>query len=409
MRRKLAIFMTLIMIFSMSTSVAFAGTISNVLKASFTVSDQSAATVKTAAELTAALANPSVKAINLAGGIYDGQFIISRTVTINGSTDPANPSIFRPSTQLPVTFSRTINGNSVTYRPVIIVDTYAAPTINNIVIDGNNKGFADTGIGFNKAGGALNSVEIMHITDNPFAGNQRGKGIEAWNDGTSPAALTITGCKVTDYQKGGIYLEGTGLTANVTGCTVTGAGATEVLTQNGILMGYGAQGSITGNTISGNSYVKDDQWKNGACGVLIYNSPTTGITASGNKYSNNDNNFCVSGTDPVTLTGTADGSVIDPSAGVSVNVTDINIEKEIAIKAKVNGLQEFYGAKLVLDFGSNAANVVVKVGADTITADSNGRFEIGNVANTPSADQDYTAKVSFKAAGTYNATIYVEE
>lgn len=403
--KRFTVLLSLVMMFMLIfANVAYAGTISNVLKATFTVGGGSAGTeVKTAAELTAALADPTVTTINLAAGTYEGQFNITRDVTLVGNADGG--SIIQSPQALDKMFACSVSGTAKDYRPIITVSNSATVSIKNIVVDGNNMGNSNigfTGIGIYNANATIDNVEVKNIMCNPFSGAQYGIGIAALND-NGTHNVTIENSDLYGYQKGGMVLSGAGLTANVNNNTVKGAGATTVTCQNGIQLSYGAEGSMTNNNVSDHVYTKDDEWKGGACGILVWQAGEQ-VAASDNSYSNNDNNFNRDGITPVALTGSIGETAINESgADINVNAGDT---VTLNVTAKVNGLQEFYDAKLVLDL-DDITGVTVKVGENTITP-SNGVFELGNVQNIVE-DQSYTATIIFESAGTYNAEVYVVE
>ena len=93
---------------------------------------------------------------------------------------------------------------------------------------------------------------IRDIGESPLNGDQHGVGIYFAYDSGSTG--TIKKNDIWNYQKGGIVVNGDGVSAQIVGNTVTGQGPVGWIAQNGIQMGYGATGSIVGNTVTGNSY-----------------------------------------------------------------------------------------------------------------------------------------------------------
>ena len=132
----------------------------------------------------------------------------------------------------------------------------------------------------------ISNNQIVSIRDNPLSGCQTGFGIrvgeflggdEEQND---PGTGTLTGNNISDYQKGGIWVDGDGSSATITDNVVTGAGKTNVIAQNGIQISNTTFAStITGNTISNNFFDNRGCFKTGcyrAIGVLELNAGAKG-------------------------------------------------------------------------------------------------------------------------------------
>src|SRR5579862_147913 len=133
---------------------------------------------------------------------------------------------------------------------------------------------------------------IHAIREDPLAGGQHGYGVYFLAD--DGAVGSITGNTVTDYQKGGIVVDGqSNSLVPITDNTVTGAGPTSVLAQEGIEVGKGADASISGNTISDNSYTGSLGVT--GIGILVYGGDcygqpmTVGTQITKNKLIGNDN------------------------------------------------------------------------------------------------------------------------
>jgi hypothetical protein len=173
------------------------------------------------------------------------------------------------------------------------------------------------------ADGAAVSVTgstIHDIGNVPFDGTQHGVAVlltSIHQDGSTtgtPATGTIKNNTVTQYQKGGITVNGPGSSATISGNAVTGLGPVLFIAQNGIQIGFGATGSISSNTVSGNEYTGANFASSG--GVLVVGGPayssafSTGISITKNTVTNNDvgvwlSNAEVDGTAPLTATNNA--------------------------------------------------------------------------------------------------------
>lgn len=408
--KRISIVVALVMLFTLTFSgVASARIISNTLKATFNVTDPTAVEVENVEQLNNALADSTVTTINLAQGTYEGQFEINRDVTIIG--DGAGQTVIQAPDSLSTKFT-TSNDN----KPVIFVTNGAEPTIKNLTVDGAGKGNSNyrfIGIGFYNAGGTVDNVEIKNIIDTPFSGMQHGVGIYAYNENKEPHELNVTNCTITNYQKNGMAVYGYNMTVDISNNTVTGQGETDVNCQNGIQVSDVAGGVITGNTVSNHRYIKDDQWKGGAVGILVFNVADSNLEVYDNNYSNNDWDFWNNDYDEaVTLTGDIGGEAFVEDTDTEECTATVTLEKDTTVNmnitATVNGIQEFADSYLILDFGAQAGNVNVKVDGTKITPDTNGKFVIGTVIDGL-VTQEFTATLIFEAGGTYTADIYVDD
>jgi hypothetical protein len=129
----------------------------------------------------------------------------------------------------------------------------------------------------------------------PINGCQGGVGIQAGSTRTTPAQvgkLKLKGVTVTNYQKNGITIAGSGSSASITNATVIGAGETTQIAQNGIQVSGGAVATIKSSKVSGN------ECDNAACGPegfsqtqstgLLFFGAAPGSTVSASTISGND-------------------------------------------------------------------------------------------------------------------------
>ena len=178
-------------------------------------------------------------------------------------------------------------------HPVIYIHGTDA-NVENLTVDGDGKGGGSNnrivGIGMNNAGGTIDHVTIQHVRQTPLNGVQ--EGVAILNSSTAAHTLNVTNSTLFDYQKNGMVLDGSGLTANVDHNTVTGAGDTTLIAQNGIQLSNGAVGHITNNTVSGHEYsgpsggsdfLNDTQ----SAGILL-DEAGDGTTIDGNTVDSND-------------------------------------------------------------------------------------------------------------------------
>jgi parallel beta-helix repeat protein len=132
---------------------------------------------------------------------------------------------------------------------------------------------------------------IHDIGETPLNGTQHGNAIYYRALGTGTASGTISGNTLTNYQKGGITVNGN-VSATITNNIVTGKGPVNYIAQNGIQVGYGAKATVTGNTVSGNAYTGANLAS--SAGILVVGGAcfgfpaTVGLDISKNALTGND-------------------------------------------------------------------------------------------------------------------------
>lgn len=176
-------------------------------------------------------------------------------------------------------------------------------------------------------GGAVNirNSSIHDVGETPLNGTQHGVAIyfTYGNGGTG----SINGNTLTNYQKGGIVVNGHLSSATIQGNTVTGQGPLSYIAQNGIQIGYGAKATVTKNTVTGNAYTGSSTVSGGIIvvgGPYYGDSYTVGTVITDNIVRNNDVG--------VFLTNlAADGSAPDTATNIKV------IHNTISNDAVTNG------------------------------------------------------------------------
>lgn len=229
----------------------------------------------------------------IAPGTYVEQVTVGKNITIIGS-GAGSSMIQAPGT---------MTADSVGKRPIIEINNGATVTLAGVTVNGpgpTSGGFLDFGI-YVIGNATINLVgsTIDNIRDNPLNGGQHGVGIQVGQQSVSQAGhATIANVVVTNYQKNGITVGGTGSSGTVKNSTTTGAGPTAPIAQNGIQISDGAVGTVYGNTVSGNQckaatsggppscgpdWVTQEQ----STGILLFNAGA-GTTVVGNTTSSND-------------------------------------------------------------------------------------------------------------------------
>lgn len=108
------------------------------------------------------------------------------------------------------------------------------------------------------------------------SGDQTGLGIYyAGFDLPGTVSGSISGNEISEYQKGGVAINGSNASANVKNNSVTGLSPVAFIAQNGIQFGYGAVGQVSGNTVNGNSY-SGTGWT--SSGILLFEADNVKVT-----------------------------------------------------------------------------------------------------------------------------------
>ncbi len=189
--------------------------------------------------------------VHVAAGAYPEQVTISgKDLTVRGAG--AGATTIQAPAVLATTF--TTSGPN---KPVITATGASNVRIEDLTVDGMGNGNANyriVGIGYWNAGGAIEDVDVVRTRNTPLDGSQGGNGVLAANNTGGPYGMALTNVDVSDFQKNGITLTGTGLTVSVVGGSVNGAGNTALIAQNGIQISSGAGGSVNGTRIAGLRY-----------------------------------------------------------------------------------------------------------------------------------------------------------
>ena len=252
--------------------------------------------------LAIAAAHPG-DTIFVCAGTYQEQVTVDKTLTLTGV---GSPTIEAPATMA---------GDSFGYLNIVTVTGPIVTTISGFTIEGPlsvacNSGNTGTGV-FVQNGATANIKNniVTMIHDDPIVQCEAyGVGILVGRSalGTTGYA-TISHNTISDYQKGGVVVDGTGSTATITGNTITGwtasyqTGLGIQIAQNGVQISRGAVATVKSNTISDNQCPVDDVncgpnlvTMSQATGVLTYMSGA-GTTVTGNTFTYNDLGILVLG------------------------------------------------------------------------------------------------------------------
>ncbi len=180
------------------------------------------------------------------------------------------------------------------------------------------------GVVVQRASVNVSASSVHDIGESPFNGTQHGVAIyyatvDNGSSSAQPACTsgattgTVSGNTVWNYQKGGVVVNCTGSSVQVSNNNVTGFGPVTFIAQNGIQISRGATGGIKNNKVSGNQYSGTNNAS--SAGVLIFggcgSAFVTNVSVAGNTLTNNDvgiyffndaDTACVSLTAPSTQT-----------------------------------------------------------------------------------------------------------
>ena len=166
-----------------------------------------------------------------------------------------------------------------------IVSSDSALTIKNLTIAGPTSQHHGIGGVYASADLTMDYVTVKDIrctADGGYVcGVQYGKGIMV--DGTGN--VSITNCKISDFQKCAIDVNTTG-TVIIDNNVIEGVGSQQIIAQNGIVARAGNV-TISNNKISDLSYTADNEWKYGSTGIYPLGGVAS-LTIKGNSIDNVD-------------------------------------------------------------------------------------------------------------------------
>ncbi len=248
--------------------------------------------------------NPSVfgaasgDTVNIFPASYSEQvFVDGKVLTIDGM-DADSTTIIAP--DAPATLANCFGSS----QAVVCATNDADLTLQNVTVDGNGRGAAGSliGVAIVESSGTVRNNVVQAVRDTPANGNQRGIAVFADNFDVGSRTVLIENNTVRDFQKNGINVGGSGMTATVTGNTVIGEGPVDYTAQNGIQAAFGVTATISNNTVTGFSFdpgmTGNDDFD--AAAILLFDAET--VAVSGNTISACE--ACVLADDsPATISG----------------------------------------------------------------------------------------------------------
>ncbi len=338
--------------------------------------------------------------IQLSAGTYVQEFqVISKSIDIVGAgqgvTIVQAPG---PSTHLTQNFTFGAN-----FWTIVMVDNQAAPApqtvnISDLTVDGGTQqdtvvppiyGSSDRffAIGYHNAGGTINDVHTTNTRQTANFNELAGAGVvNASNQGA--VTFAVTNSLIDFYQRGGLDLRGTSLTATISNSVIDRGYVltpnTVTATPNGIQYSGGAGGSILNNLVAGNIGTVIGA---SATGILPFGAGT--MTITGNIVNNNDlgivaiqsaANLTISN-NTLNFTTTPgvnpdEGIVVQDNSGLSTlsgnvmnNIPDVNMDLVSNTNQQFNlSHNRMIGSKTgLLITGNIAVGPIVTMNADTFS------------------------------------------
>jgi len=243
----------------------------------------------------------------VSAGTFREQVTVSdKNITIQGA-GAGQTIIESPAAASLVTHASDTNSSRPTKYAVITVTADADVTITGLTVDGRDQGSIPStptnydflGIYVLNSNAHIDGVAVTGIDElagPDVSGVQRNLGIvatshDAAHGGNGAHTVEIENSTVTGFQKGGIFVNGSTLTANIHDNTIAGV-HTSNTAQNGIQIGslFGAGGAGTGdfsgtqasvdhNTITG---IGNDGAAGSASGIIVFDGDASGVSITNN-------------------------------------------------------------------------------------------------------------------------------
>ncbi len=222
----------------------------------------------------------SGETVHVCAGNYAEQVTISTSgITLSGE---GATTIIDPTSATPSTVSD-LDTATTTVPVVEISPGTVGVDVENLTIDGSGlsagfawPGCADNFVGvfFQASSGSTSGLIVQNVELPPaLFGCQQGLAIEVQAGLSGRANVSATQDTISNYDKGGIVCNDSGVSCDLRDNTIRGVGPTST-GANGVQIGSGATGSVQGNAISANDYAgptnSTEPQADYAAGVLLY-------------------------------------------------------------------------------------------------------------------------------------------
>jgi len=212
--------------------------------------------------------------VNVAGGTYDEQVIIGKSLTIQGAGDttiiqPSGTSILTSLYTLGTQAGAFWNGHKL--ASIISVQNVgtAGVTVKDLKVDGVNvnslPGGANyvVGISYGETAGTIDHVTVVNMNSVPVATRTYGMWLDAV--GTS-VSVEVKNSRISYYNKNGITARGAKLTVDIDTNAIVGPGTIGPdQVPNGLFLTFGTGGTVEHNEVSNNHYT-GTEWSSAGIG-----------------------------------------------------------------------------------------------------------------------------------------------
>jgi hypothetical protein len=322
-------------------------------------------------------ANPG-DTIQVAAGTYDEQVVINKSLTLQGAGDT---TIIKPSADnLTQVFTGLFwYGGTKNIAGIVVANVPggSSVSIKNLKVDESLVTAKPTGadylagIFYRETGGLVDTVTVAGT--GAWSSSDKAYGIYL-SAGTKTVSVEITDSIITNFDKNGIEVMGSKLTADINHNRITGRGSITDEIQNGVNVGRDAVATVNYNTISKLIYQPKTSW---GAGIMFYNyvSPT-GVSDTAN---NNNIIDCQTGIIFNNANASAEGNIVD---GGAVGLIGIYAEPDAAgewtasfIGNTISGVRDS-GSYQNAAIGANTYHVGATL---TVTIDNN-QLESGSAS-----------------------------
>jgi hypothetical protein len=379
----------------------------------------SSCTTKTISAAISGLAPNSVDTIDVGPGPYQESVQIPSDVTVSIVGSGVGQTTIEAD---PATISR--NAFPPPYasaaHSIVFDDGAPSVTISNLTIDGMDAGAAVAsdagsapfaGIGEYDGNLTIDNVHITGLANSPADAGATGEAIYAVNDGgPSTPTLTVENSVLSDYQLGGIVVDGnSNLNVQITGNTLSGDGGptgTAGIAVSALAGGPGPHGAIADNTVTGAlSQTNQPVLTNGSGdGAGIDLGDVDGVSVAGNTISGNDvgvwSTAAAGQTNTISANTLEDNADADVLAGYGANVVTANTIGSLPSSP------ETPAGVLIAGYFGDPQSATATVTANTITGtDSAIELARGSVSGAPVPSATITNNALFgNTNGVENAT-----
>jgi parallel beta-helix repeat protein len=275
------------------------------------LSSQPCATISYA--LSVATPNATIR---VAAGDYPQPLTITQPVMISGNGDGAtgsSPTVIDPSTLA----SDTDSDNGLAQAPIIDILNTTGVALKGLDIKGDNaQGQFNScavdfvGVYYHNSSGSMDNVQVTGIElPSMLFGCQAGNAVFVRSDSGYTASVSMTGLRISSFQKNGIICRDEGTSCTVSHSDVTGIGPNAQIAPNGIEAYNVSSITISHSSVSDNSYTGGEADYQ-AAGLLILDVGTVSVTHC--TLSDNDVNAYVGSdeTGPSEGTWTISGNTV---------------------------------------------------------------------------------------------------